>query len=164
MRLKVGHGFDIHPLAEGRPLKLGGIEVPAPFGLLGHSDGDVICHALADAILGACALGDIGEWFPDTDERFRDADSADLLGAVVRSAAEKGCKVTSVDVTVYLERPKLADFKQAMRERIAHVAGVDVSDVGLKARTFEGFGDIGEGRAAAATAVVLVEAAGPEGP
>lgn len=163
MPLRIGHGFDIHPLAEGRPLKLAGIDVPSEVGCLGHSDADVVLHALADAILGACAMGDIGEWFPDTDEAFKDADSADLLRRVVESISAKGFSVTSADVTVYLERPKLGSLKDAMRRRVAAIVRIDPSCVGLKARTFEGFGEIGGGRAAAATAVVLVESGAPGG-
>ncbi len=157
MSLRIGHGFDIHPLAEGRRLVLAGVEVPCEVGCAGHSDADVVLHALADAILGALGAGDIGEWFPDTDTAWKDADSAVLLGKVLDVAAEKGAHLVNIDVTIYLERPKLAVLKDRMRARLADLTDLDAGSVGLKARTFEGFGPVGAGRAAAATAVVLVE-------
>jgi 2-C-methyl-D-erythritol 2,4-cyclodiphosphate synthase len=155
--LRIGHGFDIHPLVEGRRLVLAGVEVPAEAGLAGHSDADVALHALADALLGAMGLGDLGERFPDSDGAFRDADSAVLVGEVLAAVVERGGRLVSADLTVYLERPKLGPLKQRMRLRLGEITGLDASRIGLKARTFEGFGPIGEGRAAAASAVVLVE-------
>lgn len=157
MALRIGHGFDIHPLAEGRRLVLGGIEVPHDLGCAGHSDADVVLHALTDALLGALGMGDIGQWFPDSDERYRGADSAELFALVLEAAGRKDAKLVNVDVTIYLERPTLGDLKNRMRARLAEITGLDASAVGLKARTFEGFGPVGEGKAAAATAVVLVE-------
>ena len=157
MALRVGHGFDVHPLAEGRRLVLAGVEVPAEAGLAGHSDADVVLHALGDALLGAAGLGDLGERFPDTDPAFKDADSALLLEKILAAVAESGARPVNVDVTLYLERPKLGAVKERMRLRLAEITGLDPSSVGFKARTFEGFGPVGEGRAAAATAVVLVE-------
>lgn len=159
MNARVGHGFDIHPLEAGRPLVLGGVEIPSEFGCAGHSDADVVLHAVSDALLGACGLGDLGEWFPDTDPAYKDADSAMLLGRVVEAVARAGASPVNVDITLYLERPRLAPFKPAMRDRVAQILGVPASCVGVKARTLEGFGPIGKGEAAAATAVVLVELA-----
>ena len=157
MAFRIGHGFDIHPLAEGRRLVLAGVEVPHDLGCAGHSDADVVLHALTDALLGALGMGDIGEWFPDDDDRYRDADSAQLFATALEAAGHKGAKLVNIDVTIYLERPKLGDLKSRMRGRLAEIAGLEASAVGLKARTFEGFGAVGEGKAAAATAVVLVE-------
>ena len=114
-------------------------------------------HALADAFLGALALGDIGEWFPDTDPAWKDADSAALLARVMSEVRSRGARPVNVDVTIYLEKPKLGPLKVRMRERLASILGIDASAVGLKARTFEGFGSIGQGKAVAATAVVLLE-------
>jgi len=153
----------VHPLAAGRRLVLGGVEVPADFGCAGHSDADPVLHALADAVLGASALGDIGEWFPDDDAEYEGADSAELLSRVIAAAAEGGARPVNADVTVYLEKPALQPFKPAMRDRIAEILHLPPSCVGVKARTFEGLGPIGEGRAAAATAVVLMEVSGRAG-
>lgn len=139
---------------------LGGVEAPAAAGALGHSDADVVLHALADAILGALGLGDIGERFPDTDPAYKNADSSMLLAQVLAEAAKAGAAVANVDVTIYLERPKLGPLKAHMRSSIARIVGVAESQVGLKARTFEGFGAVGEGRAVAATAVVLLDLGG----
>jgi 2-C-methyl-D-erythritol 2,4-cyclodiphosphate synthase len=136
---------------------LAGVHVPWEAGSLGHSDADVVLHALTDALLGAMALGDIGEWFPDSDPRWKDADSATLLTAVLKELSSRKARPVNVDVTVYLERPKLLTLKAEMRKRLAEIVGLDASCVGLKARTFEGFGAIGKGDAVAATAVVLVE-------
>lgn len=155
--MRIGHGFDIHPLAEGRRLMLGGVEVPSQFGSVGHSDADAVLHALADALLGALALGDIGEWFPDTDPAFKNADSARLVKTVLAEVTRLGAAVENVDVTVYLEKPKLGALKSKIRSSIAAVLGVDVTRVAVKARTFEGFGAIGRGQAVAATAVVLLD-------
>jgi 2-C-methyl-D-erythritol 2,4-cyclodiphosphate synthase len=155
--LRVGHGFDIHRLAEGPRLVLAGVVVPSQVGCVAHSDGDVVFHALADAVLGACGLGDIGEWFPDTDPAFKGADSALLLAKVLQELSRRGGGLVNVDVSLYLERPRLGELKKRMRERLAEITGLDSTAVGLKARTFESFGAIGEGRAVAATVVVLVE-------
>ncbi|HSP98479.1 MAG TPA: 2-C-methyl-D-erythritol 2,4-cyclodiphosphate synthase [Candidatus Dormibacteraeota bacterium] len=155
--LRVGQGWDIHRLVPGRPLMLGGVRVPHRRGLLGHSDGDAVLHAVADALLGAVAAGDIGQHFPDTDPRWRDADSAALLAEVVRIVAGRGGRVVNVDVSILAEQPKLAPHMPAMRARLAALLGVGEACVGLKARTMEGLGAIGAGEAIAAQAVVLID-------
>lgn len=154
--IRVGTGFDVHRLAEGRRLVLAGVEVPSPVGPVAHSDGDVVLHAVADAVLGAAGLGDLGEHFPDSDPAWKDAASGDILGRVRRMAEEAGWRIASVDVNVLLERPKLADLKGRMRERLAELLGLDVDAVGLKARTMEGLGPVGAGDAAWAQAVVVL--------
>jgi 2-C-methyl-D-erythritol 2,4-cyclodiphosphate synthase len=154
--LRIGQGWDIHRLVSGRPLRLGGVTVPHPRGLLGHSDGDAVLHAVADALLGTVAAGDIGQQFPDTDPRYRDADSAALLAEVVRVVAARGGRVVNVDVTILAEQPKLGPHLPAMRARLAALLGVAEACVGLKARTMEGLGAIGAGEAIAAQAVALV--------
>jgi 2-C-methyl-D-erythritol 2,4-cyclodiphosphate synthase len=154
--IRIGTGFDIHRLVEGRRLVVAGVEVPSPKGALAHSDGDAVLHAVADAILGAAGMGDIGEHFPDSDPQWKDADSADLLTRVVRMAADAGWHVGNVDVNIILERPKLAVLKPAMRRRLAEVLNLKEDEVGVKARTFEGLGPIGSGDAIAAQAVVLL--------
>ncbi|MGH7786289.1 MAG: 2-C-methyl-D-erythritol 2,4-cyclodiphosphate synthase [Candidatus Binatia bacterium] len=156
---RVGQGWDIHRLVAGRPLRLGGLEIPHERGLLGHSDGDAVLHAVTDALLGALAAGDIGQHFPDTDPRYRGADSAVLLAAVVQMVAARRQRVGNVDVTVLAERPKLAPFVPAMRARLAALLGVDEACVSIKAKTMEGLGAIGAGEAIGALAVVLLEAA-----
>ena len=158
--LRVGQGWDIHRLVSGRPLRLGGVEIPHPRGLLGHSDGDAVLHAVADALLGAAAAGDIGQHFPDTDPRWRGADSATLLAEVVRIVATRRGRVVNVDVNILAEEPKLAPHMPAMRARVAEILGVDEDCVGLKARTMEGLGPIGAGEAIAVQAVALLEIAG----
>ncbi len=163
MNMRVGHGFDIHPLVQGRALILGGVHIASDVGCAGHSDADVVMHSVADAILGACGMGDIGEWFPDDDEEYRGADSAVLLGRVSAAARDVGARPVNADVTVYLERPKLADFKAAIRSRLAEILDLAPACVGFKARTFEGFGAIGAGTACAASAVVLIEMASLSG-
>jgi 2-C-methyl-D-erythritol 2,4-cyclodiphosphate synthase len=159
--LRVGQGWDIHRLVPGRPLLLGGVRIPHPRGLLGHSDGDAVLHAVADALLGAVAAGDIGQHFPDTDPRYRDADSGALLAEVVRIVAARRGRVVNVDVSVLAEQPKLAPHMPAMRARLAALLGIAETCVGLKARTMEGLGAIGAGDAIAAQAVVLVALAPP---
>jgi 2-C-methyl-D-erythritol 2,4-cyclodiphosphate synthase len=155
--VRVGQGWDIHRLVAGRRLRLGGIEVPYERGLLGHSDGDVVLHAVVDALLGAMAAGDIGQRFPDTDPRYRGIDSAIMLGEVVRLCAAGGWRIGNVDVTILAERPKLAPHAVAMQRRVAEILGVAVEQVGIKAKTMEGLGAIGAGDAIAALAVALVE-------
>lgn len=155
--LRVGQGWDIHRLVADRPLMLGGVRVPHDRGLLGHSDGDAVLHAVADALLGAVAAGDIGQHFPDSDPRHAGADSAVLLAEVVRLVAARGARVVNVDVSILAEQPKLAPFMAAMRVRLAALLAVEESCVGLKARTMEGLGAIGAGEAIAAQAVALVE-------
>ena len=154
--IRVGIGFDVHRLVEGRRLVLAGVEVPSEAGPLAHSDGDVVLHAVADAILGAAGLGDLGEYFPDTDAAWKNAASSDILGRVVQTAKGAGWAVTSADVNVLLEEPKLARHKAAMRERLAQLLAIAPDAVGLKARTLEGLGPIGAGEAVAAQAVVVL--------
>ena len=153
---RVGQGWDIHRLVEGRPLRLGGVEVPFGRGLLGHSDGDVVMHALCDALLGAAAAGDIGTHFPDTDPRYRGADSADLLARVVQLLAERGFTVGNVDVTVLAERPRLAPHIGPMRARLAEILRTDIERVSIKAKTMEGLDAVGRGEAIAAAAVANI--------
>lgn len=157
MTFRVGHGQDIHRLIDGRPLLLGGVRIAAPFGLLGHSDGDVVLHAICDALLGALGRGDIGAFFPDTDERYRGADSAGLLAAVVGMMREQGFRIVNLDLTVSAERPRLGPHRDEIRQRIAELTGADVGCINLKAKTNEGLDAIGRGEAIAATAVVLLQ-------
>jgi 2-C-methyl-D-erythritol 2,4-cyclodiphosphate synthase len=152
----IGHGYDSHRLAVDRRLVLGGVEIPADRGLDGHSDADVLTHAIMDALLGAAGLGDIGHHFPDTDERWRGADSVALLGEVVRMVTEAGLEPVNVDATVVLERPKLAPHREAMRARLAETIGLPVARINVKATTAEGMGPIGRGEGAEAHAVVLL--------
>jgi 2-C-methyl-D-erythritol 4-phosphate cytidylyltransferase/2-C-methyl-D-erythritol 2,4-cyclodiphosphate synthase len=153
---RIGHGYDLHRLVVGRPLILGGVQVPYERGLLGHSDGDAACHALADALLGAAALGDIGAHFPDTDPQYAGADSTVLLAGVGNILAGAGFSVVNCDVTVQAQAPRLRPYVEAMRARLAEALGVEVSRVSVKATTMEGLGPIGEGAAIAAHAVALV--------
>jgi 2-C-methyl-D-erythritol 2,4-cyclodiphosphate synthase len=152
-----GFGYDVHQLVKGRPLVIGGVEVPHTHGLLGHSDADVLTHAIIDALLGAAGLGDIGEHFPDTDERYRGADSIVLLEATVALLATHGCTIEHVDATVVIEQPKLLPFKAAMRERLATAMGVGNPRLNVKATRGEGMGFIGrlEGVAAMAVATIV---------
>lgn len=154
--MRIGQGYDVHRLVEGRPLILGGVHVPSDVGLLGHSDADVLAHAVIDALLGAAALGDIGSHFPDTDEAWRGADSIALLRTVVGRVAEAGYAVGNVDATVVLQRPKLRPHIDAMRKTLAGALGVPPSAVSVKATTGEGMGFVGRGEGAAAHAVALV--------
>ena len=152
-QFRVGTGYDVHKLVEDRKLILCGVEVPYELGLLGHSDADVALHALSDALLGAAALGDIGKHFPDTDERFKGADSAKLLEHVVFLVHEKGWQVNNVDVTIIAQRPKLASYIPAMRTRVAQVLKIDEDCVNVKATTTEKLGFTGRGEGIAAEAV-----------
>jgi 2-C-methyl-D-erythritol 2,4-cyclodiphosphate synthase len=154
--LRIGEGWDIHALVPGRKLVLGGVEIPYGRGLLGHSDADALLHAITDALLGAAGLGDIGRHFPDTDERFRGADSAALLAEAARRVREAGWQVGNVDSTVIAQSPRLAPHIEAMRERIARVLGVAPSQVNVKAKTAEKLGPVGQGQAIEARAVVLL--------
>lgn len=154
--MRIGQGYDIHRLVEGRPLRLGGLAIESPVGLLGHSDGDVVLHAIGDALLGAIGAGDIGELFPDTDMRWRGADSAELLREIVRRVAAAGYSIVNVDLTIHAERPKMAAHKAVMRERIALLLGVFPGAINLKAKTNEGLDAIGRGEAIAASVVVLL--------
>jgi 2-C-methyl-D-erythritol 4-phosphate cytidylyltransferase / 2-C-methyl-D-erythritol 2,4-cyclodiphosphate synthase len=153
---RVGTGYDLHRLADGRPLVLAGVVVVSDRGPVAHSDGDVVCHAIVDAILGAAAAGDIGRHFPDTDPAWKDAPGVDLVARAVRIVGSKGLRPASVDCTIVLERPKLAPHIDAIRERLAAALGVDLGDVGLKAKTNEGLDAVGRGEAIAAHAVAVV--------
>ena len=155
--MRIGHGYDVHRLVEGRALILGGVHIPYEKGLLGHSDADVLTHALMDALLGAAALGDIGRLFPDNDDRFAGADSVALLREVIRIIHDQGYTVGNVDCTVLAQRPKLAPYIPQMRERLCEAMGVSVEQVSVKATTEEGLGFTGEGKAIAAHAVALLE-------
>jgi 2-C-methyl-D-erythritol 4-phosphate cytidylyltransferase / 2-C-methyl-D-erythritol 2,4-cyclodiphosphate synthase len=155
---RAGTGYDLHRLVAGRPLVLGGVTIPSARGALGHSDADVVCHAVTDAILGAACLGDIGLHFPDSDPRWKGASSLDLLRRAVALAAEQGLEVGNVDVTVILETPKLRDHVDAMRAAVAGAIGVDAARVSIKGKTNEGVDAIGRGEAIAAHAVALVRA------
>lgn len=152
-QFRVGTGYDVHKLVPERKLILCGVEVPYELGLLGHSDADVALHALSDALLGAAALGDIGKHFPDTDERFKGADSAKLLEQVVHLVEEKGWQVNNVDVTIIAQKPKLASYIPAMRSRVAQVLKIDEDCVNVKATTTEKLGFTGRGEGIAAEAI-----------
>lgn len=154
--MRIGHGYDVHRLTAGRRLILGGVEIPFEKGLLGHSDADVLAHAIADALLGAAALGDIGGMFPDSDPAFQDADSLVLLRQVAQRLAENGYKIANIDATVLAERPKLAPFIPQMRENLAAACGLETAQVSVKATTEEGLGFTGEGAGIAAHAVCLI--------
>ena len=153
---RTGIGFDIHRFVTGRKLILGGVEIPSPEGLDGHSDADVLCHALADALLGAIADGDIGQHFPNTDPRWKNADSVELLRLVVLRVNAKGFHVVNVDAMITAEKPKVMPYAQRMRERLAPVLGVTIDDVSVKATTMEGLGAIGRGEGIAVMAVATV--------
>lgn len=155
--MRVGLGYDIHALVAGRPLILGGVAIPFDKGLLGHSDADVLAHAVADALLGAAALGDIGRLFPDTDPAFKGADSLKLLAEVTRRVKAAGFRVVNVDATVVAQRPKLSPYNQAMREGLAKAMSIDVQAVSVKATTNEGFGAEGREEAISCQAVALLE-------
>ena len=155
--LRIGHGYDVHRLTENRKLILGGVEIPFEKGLLGHSDADVLLHAVSDALLGAAALGDIGKYFPDTDPKYKGADSLKLLECVGQLLKEKGYKAVNVDATILAQRPKLAPFIPAMREKIAGALNLPLDCVSVKATTEEGLGFTGEGLGIAAHAVCLIE-------
>ena len=158
MSLRIGQGWDVHRIVESRPLLLGGVLIPASFGLDGHSDADILCHAITDAILGALSLGDIGMHFPDTDPQWKGADSSLLLRHVRDLAVEKGWSLVNVDTTVILERPKLKDYRLPIREKLAGTLGLPVDAVSVKFKTAEKVGPVGEGRSAEAQAVVLLTA------
>lgn len=158
--MRVGIGHDTHRLKPGGPLKLGGVEVPYEMGLLGHSDADVLLHAVTDALLGAAALGDIGELFPDTDPSNRGRDSAEMLRAAWSIVESVGWQIANLDCIVFAEQPKLWAYKQAIRERIASILDIDPGRVGLKAKTGEGVGIVGRQEVIAAQCVVLLESQG----
>ena len=153
MSVLIGIGYDSHRLAAGRRLILGGVEIPHEQGLDGYSDADVLTHAVIDALLGAAGLGDIGEHFPDTDERFSDADSLELLETVLASVADAGLEIVNVDCTIVMEAPKLGAHKQAIRTRLATILGLPEARVNVKASTGEGIGFVGRGEGVAALAI-----------
>ncbi|MEW5705542.1 MAG: 2-C-methyl-D-erythritol 2,4-cyclodiphosphate synthase [Actinomycetota bacterium] len=155
--MRVGIGFDVHRFINGRPLILGGVNIPFEMGLEGHSDADVLTHSIIDAMLGAVAEGDLGYYFPDTDEQFKGISSLELLKDAVRILENKGYRLSNIDVIAVLERPKLAPYRQQMREIIAKITGLDISKVSIKATTTEGLGFTGRGEGIASQAVVLVE-------
>jgi 2-C-methyl-D-erythritol 2,4-cyclodiphosphate synthase len=154
--MRIGHGYDVHKLVENRKLILGGVDIPYEKGLLGHSDADVLLHAVMDALLGAAALGDIGKLFPDTDERFKGADSILLLKEVCRVIWENGYKIENIDSTVIAQKPKLKDYIISMRENIAEACGIELNQVSVKATTEEKLGFTGSGEGISAHAVVLI--------
>lgn len=155
--MRIGSGYDVHRLVEGRPLIIGGVMIPYEKGLLGHSDADVLLHAICDALLGAVALGDIGKHFPDTDERWRGADSKLLLKEVGRLVARQGYRIGNIDATVAMQHPKLRPYIDEMRQCIASVLGMYVDEVSIKATTTEGLGFVGVGEGVAAYATCLVQ-------
>ncbi len=154
--MRIGHGYDVHRLVEGRPLILGGIEIPFEKGLLGHSDADVLTHALMDAMLGAAGLGDIGKHFPDTDPEYKGADSVKLLSHVAGLIKEKGYSLVNADVTLIAQRPKVGSFVPQMLEKLAEAIGCDVGRLNIKATTEEKLGFTGEGAGMACHAVCLL--------
>lgn len=154
--IRVGEGHDTHRLIEGRSLVLGGVDIDYDYGLDGHSDADVLLHAITDAILGAAGIGDIGEWFPNTDEKYAGADSAVLLRAAVKGMNDRGWFVGNLDCTVFAERPKLSAYKDAMQIRIAELLGVEPGDVNVKAKSGEAVGPVGRQEAMTASAVALI--------
>jgi len=153
---RIGHGFDAHQLVEGRPFILGGVHIPYARGPLGHADGDVLAHAISDAILGACALGDLGTHFPESNERWKDADSFVFIAACAQMTRDVGYEVGNVDATVVLQNPKVAPYIPRMRERIAHTLGLSLDVVSVKAKTSEGMGYTGDGSGIAAYAVAMM--------
>jgi 2-C-methyl-D-erythritol 2,4-cyclodiphosphate synthase len=158
--MRIGIGYDIHKLVPNRKLVLGGIEIPYLKGLLGHSDADVVLHALCDAVLGALGLGDIGELFPDTDPQYKDMSSTKLLRKVSQLMGEKGYSANNVDITVVLEEPRIKPFKANMKEVISAILATDKDDINIKATTNEGVGSIGKGESVAAFAVVTLKKRG----
>jgi 2-C-methyl-D-erythritol 2,4-cyclodiphosphate synthase len=158
---RIGIGYDIHRLVEGRKLILGGVEIPFEKGLLGHSDSDVLSHAICDALLGAAALGDIGTHFPDSDPQWSGASSLDFLARAAELLTERGYRIANVDATVLAERPKLRPHIQAIRARLASVLRIDVDQVNVKAKTGEGLESVGRGEAMAAQAVALLRTRTP---
>lgn len=155
--MRIGHGYDVHRLVEGRPLILGGVNIPYELGLLGHSDADVLLHAVSDALLGAAGLGDIGKHFPDTDPQYKGADSLQLLNVVAQRVREAGYWVSNIDVTMIAQRPKLRPHIETMERNIAAAVGVDVSRVNVKATTEEKLGFTGTGEGMSCHAVCLLE-------
>lgn len=156
MKFRIGHGYDVHALGDGLRLVLGGVEIPHTKGCIAHSDGDVLIHAICDAILGALALGDIGKHFPDSSAEFKGIDSRKLLVRVVELIAAEGYRVGNIDSTIAMQQPKLRPYIDSMRSQIAQCIGLDVADVSVKATTTEHLGFEGEQKGVSATAVVLI--------
>jgi len=157
VKIRIGQGFDVHAFADNRKLILGGIEIPYHLGLAGHSDADVLIHAICDALLGAASLGDIGHHFPDTDPALEGVDSTILLAKVLESIQNLGFSIGNIDATVIAQKPKLATFIQPMRQRLADVLQIELQDINIKATTTEKLGFTGRGEGIAAQAVVLLE-------
>lgn len=155
--MRIGHGYDVHKLVEGRDLILGGVKIPCEKGLLGHSDADVLLHAVSDSLLGAAGLGDIGKHFPDTDPKYKGADSLELLRIVAKKVQEKGYHVSNIDVTMIAQRPKLKDYIPAVAANIASAVGIAPDRVNVKATTEEHLGFTGEGLGMSCHAVCLLE-------
>lgn len=155
--MRIGHGYDVHRLVENRKLIIGGVEIKHSLGLLGHSDADVLLHAISDALLGAAAMGDIGGMFPDTDERFKDADSLYLLGCVVKRLNDSGYRIVNIDSTLLAQQPKMKPYIDLMRKNIAKACDIDINDVSVKATTEEKLGFTGRKEGIAAHAVVLID-------
>lgn len=155
--MRIGHGYDVHKLVEGRKLIVGGVEIPHSLGLLGHSDADVLLHAISDALLGACAMGDIGKLFPDTDDKWKGADSLFLLSEVVKKINEQGFFIENIDSTLIAQKPKMRPYIDQMRANIANACGIDVSAVSVKATTEEKLGFTGREEGISAHAVVLIK-------
>ncbi|MGN1202987.1 MAG: 2-C-methyl-D-erythritol 2,4-cyclodiphosphate synthase [Eubacterium sp.] len=155
--MRIGHGYDVHKLVEGRKCIIGGVDIPSSLGLLGHSDADVLLHAISDSILGACAMGDIGHLFPDTDDKWKGADSLELLKEVVRQVNAEGYRIINIDSTILAQAPKMAPHIVDMRKNIADACGIDIDYVSVKATTEEGLGFTGAKEGIAAHAVCLVD-------
>lgn len=155
--MRIGHGYDVHKFAENRPLILGGVNIPYEYGLFGHSDADVLLHAIMDALLGAAALGDIGKLFPDNDEAFLNADSMELLKKVVNVLCENGYKIVNIDSTVIAQKPKLRDYIDLMRANIAFACKAEIRQISVKATTEEGLGFTGKMQGISAHAVCIIE-------
>lgn len=160
--MKIGFGYDVHPLVKGRKLILGGVEIPFEKGLLGHSDGDALIHAIIDALLGAASLGDIGSHFPDTDEKYRDISSLILLEETAKILSKSCLQVVNIDSTIVLEKPKLRDYIQAMQRNIAEKLDIEISQISIKATREEGLGFVGRGEGIKVYAVALVDEFKPE--
>lgn len=155
--MRIGHGYDVHKLVEGRKLIIGGVEIPHTVGLLGHSDADVLLHAIADALLGACAMGDIGGMFPDTDEQWKNADSLKLLETVVKRINDCGYQIENIDSTLIAQKPKMKPYINDMRQNIADACAIDINSVSVKATTEEHLGFTGREEGISAHAVVLIK-------
>ena len=155
--MRIGHGYDVHKLVEGRRLIIGGVDIPHEVGLLGHSDADVLLHAISDALLGAAALGDIGKLFPDSDQKYKGANSLTLLRIVGSKLCAEGYKIGNIDATILAQAPKMAPHIPKMRQNIAMTLGIDIGDISIKATTEEGLGFTGEKLGIAAHAICLIE-------